>query len=337
MALNNSTVYSHHGTSGLSSSDFLLFSVFFLRYAIALFGLVSNCTVIFCVCFYRKLRKVRNYLVANLALIDTLILIMDISVFIPSDVPNMERSWLVADNMGLGCSASVLGNTLTFLGLIALGIVATDRFVYIMLPLHYHLFRNQWVKIVTGSWVAMGTCHVAFGFVCTCPAVNQDREDFYNLANASITAVWFSIICILYSIIYYRAYRQNASLERRGTEESRDSRGCCSSTQKRIIFGYMLIVGISFLTFLFVQFLGIMFVMFDEGSPGFLTVLEEIAQLQLTINSSINPVIYAATQNLYRKAFISLYKCKSMSRRDQLGSYNAYNRTGVNGLTLDVD
>ena len=236
-------------------SSFSISFLFLLRYFIAVIGFVANCLVMFCIYSYKKLQKVRNYLVANLAIIDAISLLMDITVFIPAEVPAYGNIPVFES-----CSFAVAGNTLTFLGLIALTIVSVDRFVYIMMPFYYHNFRKHWIKIVASSWLLFGTCHGVFGILLTCPGFYMEKETLYNMTNLFSFMTWFLVEAVLYSIIYFRAYRQNLAL---GRSSSANENGVEVSTsggvpgrnfnpiQKKIIIGYLLIVGIAFITFLF--------------------------------------------------------------------------------------
>ena len=272
--ISTSSLLSYEKTSE-SNDSFEVSFLFLFRYFIAIIGLVANCLVIFCIYSYKKLQKVRNYLVANLAVIDALSLIMDLTVFIPSEVPSYGK-------IINSCFFSVAGNTLTFMGMIALTVVSVDRFVYIMRPLHYHYFRKHWIKTVLSSWLVFGTCHAAFGVLFTCPAFYVENEMIYNFSNLVSFSTWFVVEAVLYSIIYWKAYRQNLSLGRSQAANESANRSF-NPIQKRIIIGYLLIVGFAFLTSLFSNFLAIMFLVYPDEMEfsGFLKLLQVSANFSI--------------------------------------------------------
>ena len=335
--------------SSLSAIQTGIFVLFVFRAFIAIVGFFANCLVVFCVCYFKKLRKVNNFFVANLAIIDALTLAVDLTIFLPCNIPPPYKKHSLRF---LNCQIASFGNTLTAMSLIALILISVDRFIFIIMPLMYEKFRRNWLKIIVFfCWIVCGGLYTLFGMTLMCPK-GSATETTYNLINLFYFIIWFIVVSVLYSVIFKTAHRQNQAIRRNIMMTQRasvagkppnmagDVNGDASmtpnfsQTQIRIIVGYALIVGIAFVTFLFIEALEVSFLI--NSDPGSFSevpfLLVEIARTQLTMNSVINPFIYGATQKVYRDAFFSTAKCqitKSAIKRSAIYDNDT--------LKLDVD
>ena len=314
--------------SNLSAIQTGIFMLFVFRSLIAFIGFFANCLVVFCVCYFKKLRKVNNFFVANLAIIDALTLAVDMTIFLPCNIPPPYKKQSLRF---LNCQIASFGNTLTAMSLIALILISVDRFIFIIMPLRYEQFRRNWLKIILIlCWGICGGLYTIFGMSLMCPKGGR-FETTYNLINLFYFIIWFIIVTVLYSIIFKTAHKQNqairnnimmtqrasvagapANMTSSGVQGDANMTPNFSQTQIRIILGYALIVGIAFVTFLFIEALEVVFLInSDTGSFSEVPfLLVEIARTQLTLNSVINPFIYGATQKVYRDAFLSTIKCQ---------------------------
>ena len=312
--------------------DYLDLILFTLRGFVAFVGFFANLLVIFCVVYFQKLRQINNFFVANLAILDALILFLVGVFFMPKSQPKILKIAHENDNSSSSdkfCIPGKIANTVTFTSLVALILISVDRFVFIIMPMRYQKIERNWIKITA---ISMLVSLFYFGIQSTFLMCEGGiKETVYNIMNLIASVVWFVTSAILYSLIFKTAFQQNRAvqhsiklaqraslnghnsigLQNSNSNSTNEQRPVLNNTQKRIVIGYSLIVGFALITFLVMDALEITYIINPNiGLSDQKNLLIQLAKLQMTLNSAVNPFIYAATQKVYRDAFISVLSCR---------------------------
>ena len=90
----------------------------------------------------------------------------------------------------------------------------------------------------------------------------------------------------------------------------------------KMILGFVIIVGMACMTYLVFPIPFYILIIFEFHKDTYwvrhMSVLKQITGLQLSLNTSCNPLIYAVTQKKYRDAFMEMFK-KVFTRSSQSG------------------
>ena len=82
-----------------------------------------------------------------------------------------------------------------------------------------------------------------------------------------------------------------------------------TAAELRIILGYGMIVVLTLISSLPISVVSVVYVYLD-GCPGTWRYVCSTANLLLTVNAAGNPMIYCATQTVYRQAFLRVLRCQ---------------------------
>ena len=196
--------------------DYSTATLFILRYFLAVFGVISNLLLIFCVLFFKHLRETKNYFVVNLAIFDLAALSAQLAVFIPcSIIPKLLRSHFPYPCPVHSCYVTSLGNAITFVSLGAIILISLDRYLFILHGLHYNKFARYWYITTLGfSWL------FCLGFwsltgLLRCPQGQNPFEQVYPIINLVAFLLWFLIVAYIYFRILLIVYHQTRADKKR--------------------------------------------------------------------------------------------------------------------------
>ncbi|XP_075247785.1 alpha-1B adrenergic receptor-like [Convolutriloba macropyga] len=343
--------------------DYIALFFTILRAFIAVVGFFANLLVIFSVLYFERLRVACNYFVANLAILDATTLFIIFTFFIPRSIPKF-----LDHKFDPICWVAKVSNTVYIMSLVALILISIDRYIYIVKPLNYENFKRRWFLVTFLSMATCATLHGLAGAFMMCRDEADDPiETIYNFGNTTISVAWFITIIAIYSSIFKTAYVQskatqsyvqmtqrasmnvnpntiridsNQPLTSSRTNSSAEPGNTFTKTQSRIIFGYSLIVGFTTLTFIILTCLTTAYAIDPSlglRAPSGWFILKTVAHIQVTLNAAVNPFIYAATQKVYRKAFMSVLQCRCDRNSRRAVCLGPNEATGRVNIDIDVE
>lgn len=290
---------------------------------VSLVILAGNSLVIASVAFNRRLQTRTSAFITSLAVSDLLISVIVVPLIIISNVagPNMEYSQGMAY-----CHATIsVAVSLMFNAVANLSAVSLDRYLAIMRPLRYKLIMRKRVMaaIIASIWIFS----TVFGFVpyMGWRTVVQRTEGIFCQVSLNLKREYIITICVLATfpsifmlLAYYRIFK---------TAQMHSTRICAAMNSIMVNYSsssMTTLVKETKATKMVALVLG-SFILF--WTPLFVIMIIDIikenyvnsyiyagAVMFATMNSALNPGIYAAMNKEFRSTFVSLLHCTRPGR-----------------------
>ncbi|XP_063723560.1 dopamine receptor 1-like isoform X2 [Symsagittifera roscoffensis] len=274
-----------------------------LQLVIVAIGVGANLAVIYATITRFSCKKASNLFVCTLACIDVLALLYDlggITVSLCGGGSSCEFR---------PCIVTSMGNAVTFMSAFNLVLIAFDRYIFIEHPFQY----SKVIEKRTRLWlffflVFPAILLIALFCVTFCQPIMHHL--FYIVPALIILFICLVAIVFMYSSIFITARSHHRKLAVQlcngAAETQKNFMSRFDAAQRRIIVGYILIVGVFFLSVLMIWISGI--IMSPHSSLGGVW-FARMSYLVVTLNSACNPFIYYFTNREYRDGFLSMIGC----------------------------
>nr|XP_054764930.1 tyramine receptor 1-like [Lytechinus pictus] len=309
-----STIESDIGCVGymcLTHSQIIGFFVFDIIIAVVI--LVGNTLVVLSVARTPSLRSQNNIFLASLAVVDFLLAI----VCIPLDI--IVGLGFKPDVTSWAClSLSVVIATMVFLTILHITVVAFDRFLAITSPFTYQqrMTNGRVACLIAGIWlITLVLSSTAFAWN-NVPDFHDTACDLLYIQGKGYRVMIVMLIMIvpttLMSYWYYRIYRVARSHRRRIAalervlESKVFARAKYATSLKKDLKAavtLMLVFGLFIIGWLPASLITIIDVLVPDVRLDEIYIYELICFKIAFSNSAINPIIYAARNRDFRRAF----------------------------------
>ncbi|KAL9974885.1 hypothetical protein ACROYT_G011984 [Oculina patagonica] len=304
--------------------DFILQTAFLILIMVVTF--LGNFMVCLIVYLHRRLRTVTNYFIVSLAVSDLLISVLSVPFRIHQTLHNgafclaseLCWTWLLTD---LTCACASICN---------LAAISVDRYIAIVHPFRYHSLMTTrtgsviiaivwtysvvWAALASFNWTDFGEQHFFTEFECR----KTDRI-FYTVATTMDFYVPLLVVLVMYGLVFRVAMNQAravASLQPM-SGSTRDGRGrrfsinivkeVKAAKTLAIVIGAFVVCWFPFFTCLLISLWRIELLRPPRVSEETLKGLRGTFMYVLpTINSTLNPIIYALFNRDFRTAFVRL-------------------------------
>ncbi|XP_031558211.1 histamine H2 receptor-like [Actinia tenebrosa] len=315
----------HNSTFVSSKSDTTIVLMCFGVIVVAIVIFTGNCLVIASIALNKRLQTRTSAFIASLAIGDLLISVLVVPLIIISNIVGPRIDY----HKGLRyCHATIaVAVSLMFNAVANLGAVSLDRYLAIMSPLRYKtIMRRRLIAgIIASVWIFstvfgfipyMGWREVMFaksGLFCQV-TLNLDRSYIITVCTAAVFPSVFMVVA------YYRIFktarmhstRISAAMNSIMLNYSRSSTVTSSFVREAKAAKMVALVLGSFIIFWTPLFL---IMIIDTIKTSFVnSYLYAGAVMFATINSALNPAIYAAMNREFRSTFICLLRCKRPTR-----------------------
>ena len=286
-----------------------IFSVFMYG-VICSIGLLGNGLVILVILRYTKMKTVTNLFILNLSIADSFFL-----VGLPLVITTtLSRSWIFGDIM---CKIYTLLTCINwFTGAFTLAVMSGDRFLAVCYPLTSMKFRTPKYAIV--ALVLIWSLSLAFmipvaifssGINGSCIIKWPEPPGLENWGSKIFTiyTLLFGfllplfVIVVLYTLLILRLHKAAPSL---GTSGKRKSHATKVTKLVTIIISVFIFCWLPYWCFqVFLSFCA------THPLPKWQVYIMHGTTLLSYANSMINPILYAFTNENFREAFLSAFKC----------------------------
>uniref|UniRef100_A0A7E4V1M5 G_PROTEIN_RECEP_F1_2 domain-containing protein n=1 Tax=Panagrellus redivivus TaxID=6233 RepID=A0A7E4V1M5_PANRE len=318
-----------------------LFVVYSLLYsAVFVLGFIGNLFVVLSITTHPSLRTATDQLIFSLALADLLIIVFCLPTTL---LNNLLTEWQLGD---LGCKASTfINSTTTSASIFTLVAVTADRYLAICHTLKYDRYATYPTYVVVGIWVvsaALGTPNlinykeIAYdlsppnGTIVARLCVSITDNNFWHFLTINVLIAFvlpFSIIIVCYALIFktvssHRSLAVDARI--------RDER------VKLRVAQMMLTVIVNFMlcwTPLYAIYCYFFLTDTQNQETWFFqlasSVLRPAFQWLSLLSSSLNPLIYIAFSQKYRRAFhqLLLLPCQVHMQNIRRATSRSFNHT----------
>ena len=319
-------------------------------------GILTNVAFLFTIARIPQMRTIHNFYLINLSCAD-LILILTKGInsfyrYIWSSEINRAVPYQSPASCALIYSMAYLGY---YASICLVTLVTTERFLAICYPLKHRMMNDKahTIKMVCGAWVVAITfvalsvpnfsTHVVYCIVW--PAKWQHRLPFvmnicssFNYSFSYVVyfaqLVPFTGAFILNTILYFLIIRRlsNRDIAKRGEmgdQQKQADRVRNAVTRMLIITGIIFFFCLAPFQFYNGYIIAQRFtggkVFFD---PDKIQILAYVSIILDLVNSSVNPLIYSATNPRYRQAFLAAFGCGSRALDTKRGKNWTTKRTG---------
>lgn len=334
--------------------DFILQTAFLILIMVVTF--LGNFMVCLVVYLHRRLRTVTNYFIVSLAVSDLLISVLTVPFRIHQTLHNgvfclnaaLCWTWLLTD---LTCGIASICN---------LAAISVDRYIAIVHPFRYHslmtttvgwvvigivwIYSVAWAALSSFNWTDYGEQHVETKYRCR----KQDRI-FYTVVTAMDFYVPLMIVLIMYGLVFRVAMNQARAVASLQPTSSRDRRGrrfsinivkeVKAAKTLAIVIGAFVICWFPFFTLLLISLWKLEVLQPPRVSEQTLVALRGTFNYVLpTINSTLNPIIYALFNRDFRSAFFRLLQrtCGSSCSRPNNNSNADESQYNMNTTVSNV-
>lgn len=287
---------------------------------------MGNFMVCLIVYLHRRLRTVTNYFIVSLAVSDLLISVLSVPFRIHQTLHNgvfclsseLCWTWIITD---LICACASICN---------LAAISVDRYIAIVHPFRYHsvmttttgwviiaivwIYSAIWAALSSFNWTAFGEQHFFTNYTC-----KKTDKIFYTVATTMDFYVPLLIVLVMYGLVFRVAMNQARAVASLQPTSNRDGRGrrfsinivkeVKAAKTLAIVVGAFVVCWFPFFTCLLISLWN-----FELISPPRLSV-ETLKGLRgtfmyvlPTINSTLNPIIYALFNRDFRTAFVRLFQ-----------------------------
>lgn len=287
--------------------------------AIAIF--TGNCLVIASIALNKRLQTRTSAFIASLAIGDLLIAVLVVPLIIISNIVGPRIDY----HQGLKyCHATIaVAVSLMFNAVANLGAVSLDRYLAIMSPLRYKSIMRK--RLISGIIASVWIFSTVFGFV---PYVGWRKvilvkSGLFCQVTLNLARSYIITICTISSfpsvfmvVAYYRIFktakmhstRISAAMNNIMLNYSRNSTATSSFLKEAKAAKMVALVLGSFIIFWTPLFV---IMLIDTIKIGLVnSYLYAGAVMFATINSALNPAIYAAMNREFRCTFLCLMRCK---------------------------
>lgn len=307
---------------GETQRDFILQTAFLILIMVVTF--LGNFMVCLIVYLYRRLRTVTNYFIVSLAVSDLLISVLSVPFRIHQTLHNgsfclaseLCWTWLLTD---LTCACASICN---------LAAISVDRYIAIVHPFRYHslmttragwviiaivwTYSVAWAALASFNWTDFGEQHFFTQFECK----KTDRI-FYTVATTMDFFVPLLVVLVMYGLVFRVAMNQARAVASLQPVSNRDGRGrrfsinivkeVKAAKTLAIVIGAFVICWFPFFTCLLISLWRLELLQPPRVSEETLKGLRGTFMYVLpTINSTLNPIIYALFNRDFRTAFVRL-------------------------------
>lgn len=344
--------------------DFIFQTAFLILIMLVTF--LGNFMVCLIVYLHRRLRTVTNYFIVSLAVSDLLVSLLSVPFRIDQTVHNgswclsseLCVTWILTD---LVCAGASIYNLVA---------ISVDRYIAIVHPFRYHSVMTTKVGwIVIGivwaysiTWAGLSNINWTDSdeapFVTVNHFCHKQDKIFYTVTTVMDFFLPLMVILIMYGLVFRVAMNQAravASLQPQ-LSSKQDGRGRRSSINivkevkaaktLAIVIGAFVVCWFPFFVFLLVSLWNIELLKPPQVSQDVLTGLRGTFVYVLpTINSTLNPIIYAMFNKEFRTAFVRLFRrtCGMSLNNSNAGGYPSHvdesqytaNSNVVNGRPRD--
>ena len=304
------------------------------------FGVVSNLAFILVVYRVKTMRTITNIFLVNLAIADSLLLIIAFAQYIISYVNSPVFDLGFSFNNVLGCvSPNFLIYLCYYTSLWTVTLVSIERYFGVCHLLYHRSMRStrRTMHLVLASWLISAllasptTPRVIVQKVCVISA--EDGEIIERIQNCvwnckSCTIVLYAtdliqflialiVNIVLYSLIVRKIVKTacpNEDIELRNYKVVVHSRRCSSVAKMLIVNGIVFFICLTPFSVNNVDSLGNYFGWF-KSSGVMQTTVAWIGRVLFLLNSTLNPLIYNATNPRYRLAFKQTFLTCRYSRQ----------------------
>ena len=187
---NNTLITQKHTDGGLHPLYVALYG-----FAAVLFlpGLVGNSLIIAAISKLRSLRTSTNYLIANLAVAD-LIMMLVMVLFLIYDAVNVSLP-----NSIHVCFFPSMDITVASASIMSLAAVSFDRGLAVLKPLHYErmFYRKRALHLIKAIW-----SYVVFIFICSMLRCKYTNKAYHQTVLVIAYIVGFVLPCVIVGIAY---------------------------------------------------------------------------------------------------------------------------------------
>ena len=311
---------------------------------IAAFGIFSNCAFVFVVFRVKSMRNVTNIYLVNLAFADSSLLLAAFSQYLGDYIVSPEYDMRFSFHTIFGCAAP---NFLIYLcyyaSLWTVTLVSLERYLAICHTFWHRMITNKGraIRMVCLVWVISSL----FAFLaapytpiqmCVVPSDNITTRvltiPYCEFACDKCAGALYLTDCfqffialfanvIMYSLIVYQLSRTDFATE--SNSNSTGGNGNNRALQTRNAVAKMLIInGVIFFICLSpfsIANIESIFAFFGGSvfDTAFVNHLGWIGRVLFLVNSSLNPLVYSASNPRYRSAFLQAFGVKEETNRHQ--------------------
>ena len=306
---------------------------------IALFGILSNGAFLFVVHRVQEMRTITNVYLCNLAISDTIVLIVgsihSINTYFDTPIDytaDLSATWF-------GCVIPIFTiNLCYFASVYLITLVTFERFLALCHPIKHHLIKGPWwtARMIFVAWMlalAMACFTVRYDVIDYICVSWPDKEDsFYGLSPRfsvctshcpwcwkvfqTLDYAQFIISCVCSLGMYFNIIFTLST--RKGIHHSQSK--TVERTRNQIARMLILNGTVFFLCLAPYELINFDAISFWLTNYRFFTKAQQqyilwIGRLATLLNSAVNPILYSITNEPYRKAFADVFGCRG--RRSQ--------------------
>lgn len=308
---------------------------------IIIFGLCGNLLVIIAILRFKRLRRsVNSYLILNLAICDFLTAFLNM----PYHLATVLDVSIIADD-GLLCKVGgILSYPFYISSTVTLVMLAVERHIAVSYPLRYltHVTSRTISMMICYSWFQGVLFTIFFSFLGNIEFAHKSLDCGVTWKG---TPLWLSLLALImnivapYILLLLMSVRVMVIARRQMVRIAFETSGVIQTRRKKSVFSgpenkatAAILVVIFVFLILWIPFLitrGLM-AFNDIHIPP---IVNTSAVWILHLNSVVNVIIYTLRRSDYRRAFVAVMRCTSLSRTHDL-EFSATNRTDNRDLTL---
>ena len=299
-----------------------------------LLSVLGNSLLIVIIKKNKRMQKLTNYLIANMAVSDILITVLAVPRQITEILLGPQR-WLIGGLLGsaLCKSLSFFQDISTAVSILSLVVIAIDRYRGIVFPLRTRRIKHATLCkiIIPLIWITSMGLHAVYFYFFRIAIINaktyckrswapkfddrQSQETYYLIVLVSLIVIPTFVITTLYSAIIL-------NLKRSKTARHKGPSSCLTLRRLREDTKVVRIIIAILITFLvcIIPINVLAFMLYFVWAPGKVPCgLENVVfvvHFGLYSNASVNPIIYFILNDKYRKGLRDILKSFNIRKKD---------------------
>lgn len=301
-------------------------------YCVVLFlSVLGNSLLIFIIKRNKRMQTITNYLIANMAVSDLLLIVLATPRQIIEESFGPRR-WLISGSFGsfLCKSLSFFQDISTAVSILSLVVIAIDRYRGIVFPLRKPFIKpaKLYKVVIPLIWLFSMSLHAPYFYIYGTTTTDdktycnqlswgpkldfkKSQKIFFMIVFICVIAIPECIVISLYSAIIF-SLKRNAIATCQGSSNSMAARRLQEDIKVvRNIIAIIIAFCVSINPFIVVAFM--FHFVWDFKIPCNMKVFVFVVHLIFYLHALVNPFIYYIFNDKYRQSFLKIFRQVSLS------------------------